>query len=423
MKHSKQLFTHYISLWARLLQQSASTADPATHLLTHDARTPLFYLEGMTRVLMHEHNPKKMRRLNEWFKKLEDALGAMDYFAAHIKDVKNNRKIPLTYKREWQAQLTIATAQFNTLLIELGWLGEAADRLQTVHKMLKKMDWLSDKDLHTALKKRYLADIASVVHQMKNPITEIEKDIHELRRDVRWLSIYPQAFKGFVGLYTVEPAPAALIKYATTETVHSPYNQLPAVQEIKKDLRLNRHAYYAMSWLIAQLGTLKDSGLRLHAVAEQVRTHKKCSQKEALRDAQTMLGSTQPSIDDLLNTARGLVIQIQNDKAFSQLLITKDTAVVQAKPTVKTTVNAAVKATPKTRATTALKTPATKTPVTKTRTTPVSKPRTTTRATPATKTRMTSASKPRTTKAPTTPRTTTRTPTTRARKPTKPTQS
>ena len=59
MKHSKQLFTHYISLWARLLQQSASTADPATHLLTHDARTPLFYLEGMTRVLMHEHNPKK----------------------------------------------------------------------------------------------------------------------------------------------------------------------------------------------------------------------------------------------------------------------------------------------------------------------------------------------------------------------------
>ena len=53
MKHSKQLFTHYISLWARLLQQSASTADPATHLLTHDARTPLFYLEGMTRVLMH----------------------------------------------------------------------------------------------------------------------------------------------------------------------------------------------------------------------------------------------------------------------------------------------------------------------------------------------------------------------------------
>ena len=376
MKHSKQLFTHYISLWARLLQQSASTADPATHLLTHDARTPLFYLEGMTRVLMHEHNPKKMRRLNEWFKKLEDALGAMDYFAAHIKDVKNNRKIPLTYKREWQAQLTIATAQFNTLLIELGWLGEAADRLQTVHKMLKKMDWLSDKDLHTALKKRYLADIASVVHQMKNPITEIEKDIHELRRDVRWLSIYPQAFKGFVGLYTVEPAPAALIKYATTETVHSPYNQLPAVQEIKKDLRLNRHAYYAMSWLIAQLGTLKDSGLRLHAVAEQVRTHK-CSQKEALRDAQTMLGSTQPSIDDLLNTARGLVIQIQNDKALSQLLIAKETAVVQAQPAVKKTVNATVKATSKT--------PATQTPVTKTRTTPVNKFNTATRTTHACK--------------------------------------
>ena len=159
--------------------------------------------------------------------------------------------------------------------------------------------------------------------------------------------------------------------------MHSPYNQLPAVQEIKKDLRLNRHAYYAMSWLIAQLGTLKDSGLRLHAVAEQVRTHKKCSQKEALRDAQTMLGSTQPSIDDLLNTARGLVIQIQNDKALSQLLIAKETAVVQAQPAVKKTVNATVKATSKT--------PATQTPVTKTRTTPVNKFNTATRTTHACK--------------------------------------
>ena len=323
MKHSKQLFTHYTTLWARLLQQSASTADPATYLLKHDARTPLFYLEGMSRVLMHVHNPKKMRRLNEWFKKLEDALGAMDYYAGLLKDFKSNRKVPVIFKREWATQLSKASAQLNTLLIELGWLGESADRLQTVHKMLKDMDWLNDKDLHRALKARYQSDIASVIRQMKRPLNEIEQDVHELRRDVRWLSIYPQAFKGFIGLQAIEPVPENLLKYATPEIVQSPFNQLPAVEGIKRVLPLNTHAYYAMSWLIAQLGTLKDSGLRLLALAEQLQTHKKLTKKDALHTAQTLLGETQPSVGDLLNTARGLVTQIQNDKVFAQLLIAK----------------------------------------------------------------------------------------------------
>ena len=44
MKHSSQLFTHYITVWVRLLQQASVAPDAASYLLTHDARTPLFYL-------------------------------------------------------------------------------------------------------------------------------------------------------------------------------------------------------------------------------------------------------------------------------------------------------------------------------------------------------------------------------------------
>ena len=446
MKHSKQLFTHYMTIWARLLQQAAGTSDPATYLLSHDARTPLFYLEGMTRVLMHENNPKKMRRLNEWFKKIEDALGTMDYYTGMIQDFNSNRKIPVSLKRELVESLKSAAANLNTLLIELGWLGEKANRLQKIHQYNQDMDWLTQKNLHLALKKRYQSDVRSIVRAMKRPFEEIERDVHELRRDVRWLSIYPQAFKGFVNLQTVDPIPESLLKYATPETVQSPFNQLAKVAGVNKVLNLNTHAYYAMSWLISQLGVLKDSGLRLLALAELLKTHNNLSEAEALKSAQTMLGAAQPSVDDLLNTARGLILQLQNDKTFTQLLIAKDTPVVKVQPAVKSAVKAKAKATtkpavkapnkaaPKIRATSAVKTTASKTTASKataTKTTASKTPavRTTrvmgavgaTRATPATKaraatrttTRTKPATKPSTTAATKTPVSKTRTTTTR----------
>ncbi len=331
MKHSKQLFIHYTAVWARLLQQSASTKDPATYLLAHDARTPVFYLEGMSRVLMHVHNPKKMRRLNEWFKVLEDALGQMDHYAGLLKTFKSNRKIPASIKQEWRTQLSNASEHLNTLLLELGWLGEHADRLRTVHKTLQDMDWLGDKDMNRALKARYRSDIESIITQLKRPVREIEKDIHELRRDVRWLSIYPQAFKGFIGLSaqtsTANDAPSTALKtldkYATPAITQSPYNQLPSVEGIERVLQLNTPAYYAMSWLIAQLGVLKDSGLGLLAVAEILRSQRGLNKAEALTQAKTMLGVDQASVADLLNTARGIVKQIQEDRVFEQLLPVK----------------------------------------------------------------------------------------------------
>ena len=413
MKYSKQLFTHYMSIWARLLQQAAGTTDPAAYLLSHDARTPLFYLEAMTRVLMHEHNPKKMRRLNEWFKKMEDALGLMDYYAGLINVFKGNRKIPQTIKQDLVEELKSATTNLNTLLIELGWLGEKADRVRKIHQYSQQMDWLGQKNLHAALKQRYQSDVHSITRRMKQPFEEIERDVHELRRDVRWLSIYPQAFKGLINLRAIEPTPEALLKYASPEIVQSPYNQLPSVSNVNKVLYLNISAYYAMSWLIAQLGVLKDSGLRLLALAQRLQAHQKCSEAEALKNAQTMLGTTQLSVDDLLNTARGLIVQMQNDKVLSQLLlskqtpITKTTRVTKATPatqpsaTTRTTptppANPKTRVTPTTKAHTSTRvTVAPKTPATKTRTAPAAEasPRTTTRATAKTKARTNTTGKP-----------------------------
>lgn len=322
MKHSEQFFVHYVGIWARLLQQANHSKDAAQYLLTHDARTPLFYLEAMTRVLMHEHNPKRMRKLNELFKVFEDALGVMDYYAGLLHDFKGNRKIPVKARRLLQDKYRLSSEHLNTLLHEYRWLGTDADRLRKVHKSLDNMDWLNDRELRKALKRRYQDDIQAISREMKRPLEDIENDVHELRRDTRWLSIFPQAFKGFIRLHPQAVIPTNLSKYATTEIIQSPFNQLPAVDSVDEVLWLNPAAYYGISWLIAQLGTLKDEGLRLQALTELLRETSlvKLSRVQALKDAQTRLGEQQPAIDEILQTARVLVKQVRDDKVMAQLL-------------------------------------------------------------------------------------------------------
>lgn len=332
MKHSKQLFMHYTTVWARLLQQAAGSPDVATYLLTHDARTPLFYLEAITRVLMNaDQDEKKMARLNAQFKALEDGFGMMDYYTGLIKDFKTV-KLP-EFQQNLGTHLIIATAHMNTLLEKYGWLtsakGEATNNqdkskdnraLENIQKIFQKIDWPSDKDLHKLLKKIYKSRIAELKLQLKEPLKEVEQDVHELRRDVRWLSIYPQAFKGFVNLKPSDPMPEAFAKYATEAIVKSPYNQLPEVEGIKHVLYMNTHAYYAMSWLIAELGELKDQGLRVLALTEWLEEHKKLSASQAQQAAVMIIGGDQMGVDKLLGKAKDIVNQIRTDKVFAQLL-------------------------------------------------------------------------------------------------------
>ena len=330
MKHCKQLFVHYTTLWARLLQQAVGSSDPATYLHEHDARTPLFYLEGMSRVLMSAQDDKKMARLNAQFKALEDGLGVMDYYTGLLKDFKKIKQLP-EFQQNLETHRTIAAAQMNTLLEQYGWLdnfdttatdgAEAqSDRLKKTQKMYKKIDWLSDKKMRKALKKHYKGALAELKQQLKRPITEVERDMHELRRDVRWLSIYPQAFKGFINLAPSEPMPEAFAKYATEAIVQSPFNQLPQVEGMTHILYLNTHAYYAMSWLIAELGTLKDQGLRLLALTDWLIEHKKLSPSQANQAAVMIIGNDQLGVDKLLAKAQEAANQIRQDKVFSQLL-------------------------------------------------------------------------------------------------------
>lgn len=322
MKNVKILFKHHLSVWSNLLIEAQTHGNAAEFLLANNARTTVFYLEAITRLLAAVHDKKTFAKLKERFKLLEDSFGVMDYYQGLITDFSSNPKIPTALVDALKEQQNTAVFKTNALLIEQGWLGKNAVRLNKIKQLSKKIDWLDDEKFNSVLYEFYQNDIEKITQQLSAPLNEIEADVHELRRDLRWLSIYPQAFKGFVVLKPARITAAKWNKYLTPKIINSPFNQLARADDITP-IEMNANAFYALSWLIDALGTLKDQGLRLLALT-QVWHEIDAANAESL--ALAALGREQANQAEILSAARIVVAQVKRDLVLKSLLAVHRTA-------------------------------------------------------------------------------------------------
>lgn len=320
MKHVKVLFKHHLTVWSHLLIEAAPQSSPATALLNNNARTQLFYLEGMTRLLASFDNKKTWLKLNESFKELEDALGLIDYFEGFIKDFKSNKTIPSAILTSLNKQKQLAEFKANATLKQQGWLDKNIKPLDRIKKTIKKIDWPDDATFKKNLHGFYAKQIQAIQTQLEKPLLEIESGIHELRRDVRWLSIYPHAFKGFIVLKPRTIVAKKFDKYITTEITDSPFNQLVRADDLDEVLLLNMPNFYAMSWLIAALGTLKDQGLALEILSKEWAALDGINTNQAHTLSLNALGKQQASAEELLLAANTIVQHIKRDGIFNGLL-------------------------------------------------------------------------------------------------------
>ena len=146
-------------------------------------------------------------------------------------------------------------------------------------------------------------EIVEFTHKTKFHFDNVEADVHELRRKLRWLSIYPQALRGSVQLSKMPQTPGHLIKYLVPEILNSPYNKMPDAGPCKYFLLLNENYFYALSWLIAELGKLKDTGLKIIAIKEALQQSSGVLPQEALGQTEHIVGAAHPTMQQLLNDA------------------------------------------------------------------------------------------------------------------------
>ncbi|MBL7702082.1 MAG: hypothetical protein JNM14_07515 [Ferruginibacter sp.] len=324
MKNGLARFDHYLKQLEELLTKSSKQKNPALWLYQNNARTPLFMLEGLAKLYAGIHNKKKFSKIKEHVKLLEDAIGQIDYYDAFAKEFAANKKIPKEITGYLQAQSREKIQSLNELLVEKEWLGDDADRIEKIRKKLKKADWLDEKDDVKSLQQFYVIAINKIlefINEKDFHFTDVEKDVHEFRRMMRWLSIYPQALRGCIQLSKSKTAtPKYLAKYLTRAITGSPYNKMPDAAGLKHFLLLDQNRFYALSWMIAELGNLKDSGLKVEVIKEALLQTSKTNEAAALAKAYKLAGASQKTLQQILDGAEDICKIFYKEKNLESLI-------------------------------------------------------------------------------------------------------
>ena len=317
-------FEYFLYKLQLLLDKASKQKNPALWLYKHDARTPIFMLEGLAKMYACIHNKKKFTKLKEHFKLLEDTLGAIDYYDTIAKDISINKKIPESVTTYLQAQTREKIQNLNEILVEKGWLLPDNNRIQKIQKKLAEAEWLKEENEVKAINEFYgkaIYSISEFVQTTACNFDNIEADVHELRRKLRWLSIYPQAMRGCIQLGLNKTVPKYLSKYLTKEITTSTFNKLPEAGDAKNILLLEQNHFYAVSWMIAQLGVIKDKGLHIVAVKEALQQTSDLEDIVAFKKTYQLLGSKQIKLNELLMEAAAICKTFFDEQILEHLVI------------------------------------------------------------------------------------------------------
>ena len=324
MKKGLGKFEFYLIQLDTILKAAVKTKNPALHLYEHDGRTKLFMLEGLAKLYSGMHNEKRFTKLKDSFKAIEDLLGAVDYYDSFAKDFVADKNIPATITKFMQAKKIEKLAELNYLLEKKKWINNKKLRTTKIRKRLAKLDWQpQDKEI-TLIKKDYESSIKSINKFYKETgtaFTDVETQVHELRRKLRWLSIYPQALQGSIQLIDSKIADKNLTKYLTKEIVTSPFNKMPKKGTHEPVLNFEQNYFLALSYVIAALGKLKDKGLRLFAIAEAIQGIETISKEAAMQKAIKIAKANSNMLSTILKDAKTIASKFFDEDNLGKLLL------------------------------------------------------------------------------------------------------
>ncbi len=322
--HGFIAFDYFLNQLDELFDKAASQKNPALWLYQNNARTPLFMLEGLARIYAFVYKKQKFKKLYAQFKLLEDVLGAIDYYDSFTKEFSKNKKIPATITTYLQAMTREKIQSLNETLKEKKWINGDKGKIEKIRVTLTNTKWKKEKDEIKEIKNYYIKSIDGInkfIGSSDFHFENVESGVHELRRKLRWLSIYPQSLHGNIQLGKADKVPAHLKKYLTKEIVTSSFNKMPDAGDNKHFLLLEQNYFYALSWMIAELGKLKDSGLRIIVIKEALQQSSSLSDEAALKEAYQLTGKKQPTIPQLLNKADAVCKKYFEEKNLDHLLM------------------------------------------------------------------------------------------------------
>jgi hypothetical protein len=321
MKQGKDRFDFQLNKVNALLKESINHENPALWLFLHDLRTPMFMMESLSKMYAQFHNKTFFTELNLRFKEVEDVLGAIDYYAAFLREFHSNDKIPSSVKHYLENKTREKIVLFNEILLKRGW--SSGKTIKKIEEGLAIAKWQNQTDEIASIERYYYKQIKKInefVSKTTFEFKNVESEVHELRRKLRWLSIYPQALQGAIQLHEVRGNLDSLKKYLTEEIVSSLFNKLPESKSIKHHLLLEKNHFLALSWMISELGKLKDKGLKITCLKDAFQEIAFLKDQEATNEAYSVLGSEYPKMETLLEQAGIVAKGFFSEKILDKLV-------------------------------------------------------------------------------------------------------
>ncbi len=323
MNPGKEIFNLHLSKVENLLNEAKNQQNPALWLFENGLRTPMFMLEATARVYEKVYDNKDLEKRKEQIKLVEDAIGAVDYYNAYAIELATNLKIKPKIIDYLHKQKELKLAELNKILEDENWLD--GKRIEKIKSTLNDIKWLSEKDEFAKIKKFF----AKAVEKINEFMTEttfdfdhVEDDIHELRRRLRWLSIYTQALNSvFKYAESNEKVTDYLKKYSTQETINSKFNILPTALKFEKPIDINKNYFFALSWIIAELGKIKDEGLRVLVLKEAIENTDNSSEEISESEVYKILNEEQKSLEQLLSESEKIVKTFFEEKNIDLILV------------------------------------------------------------------------------------------------------
>ncbi len=323
--HGSGRFLYFLDKVETLFEAAAKQRNPADWLYRNNLRTPFFMLEGLAKLYAELHNTKRFTKLKERFKQVEDLLGAIDYYDAFIKMLDKSPKITPAVMRYLKAGRHSSIVALQEHLAAKQWPDIHNGRIAKIRRKLVDAEWQDSASEVEGIGQAY-ADAIEGIRTFTGDggctFDDVETGVHELRRKLRWLSIYPQALRGAIQLKATAKKPSkALLKYQTTATLNSPFNTMPPAGDLQHILYLDRNGFLALSWVIAALGELKDSGLQVLMLTDALQHAEKLAPEAALKKAYTLLGRKQPRLEQLLQDAGSICQTFFKDGILTSLVV------------------------------------------------------------------------------------------------------
>ncbi len=254
-------FQQYCKQLTAIIKKAKTQSDPSLFLYKNKARTILFMMESILRVSNKLFEDKEIAHWRIIVKKMEDALGEIDVYIVLLSDFSKLETINVKQLEYISHKLDKSVDKLNKKLKKHDFYLEDIKLMNAGFKIN-----FNDKNmvlqLHEEIRSE-LKESCDFFNQFPKGFTDMEDQVHELRRKLRWISIYGESFQGLIALESTKEKYKWEKEFITKEELKNPFNKLPVKKNLNQYILFNKKAFYAMSYVIGNLGAIKDNCFRL----------------------------------------------------------------------------------------------------------------------------------------------------------------